>query len=101
MAKNTPWAVFCRRDGRVFLGYQDYAKQLERFDDRWSCPSCGGHATWDDDNTERNDEGLPPLDPETGYTYEDPEGCVYEFDARTADWYMVEPQDINDPRDIR
>ena len=50
----TPWAILCRRHGRVFLSSHEYRRQLAAADSKWLCPMCHGetYAEWDDDNLE-------------------------------------------------
>lgn len=58
----TPWGVRCRQQDErayccnrgelIFLTKACYSAQMSQPDYGWSCPNCGGSATWDDDNYE-------------------------------------------------
>jgi hypothetical protein len=48
----TPWAVFCRKHGVVYLSRCEYDRQMNNPDSLWNCPICGRLASWDDDNYE-------------------------------------------------
>ena len=46
---NPMYAVICRKHGRVALTEAQYDEQMDRPDSRWTCPTCGDIAEWDDD----------------------------------------------------
>lgn len=45
----TPYAVICPNHGLQFLSESDYLDQLNKPDDKWTCPVCGNTAQWDDE----------------------------------------------------
>lgn len=45
-------AVLCETDGQVLISEAEYVRQMERPDDLWICPSCGGSAQFDDSHFE-------------------------------------------------
>lgn len=58
-SKPTPWAIHCRKHGKVYLSRSEYNYQMNHGDELWSCPICCVLAQWDDDNYE---EALDELD---------------------------------------
>ncbi len=58
----TPWAIHCiqgetqqeccNSGNLIFLTKECYLAQLGQPDSFWSCPRCGGSATWSDENYE-------------------------------------------------
>lgn len=65
--KPTPYAVNCPVHGLVYMTDDEYLAQLDRFDERWTCPRmsaeadddfglCGRTSTFDDEIYEANQE---------------------------------------------
>lgn len=54
----SPYAVLCKRHGRVFLTEPEYDWQMGAVDAPWQCPICHEPAAWDDENFERSMNGL-------------------------------------------
>jgi len=61
-ATSTPWAVYCSQNCEgvepahpriIFLTEAAYDLQMSLPDSLWSCPRCGGRASWSDENYER------------------------------------------------
>jgi LmbE family N-acetylglucosaminyl deacetylase len=44
------YGVICSTHGPTELTEAQYIEQLERPDDRWTCPICEAVAEWDDDS---------------------------------------------------
>lgn len=62
----TPWAVYCENEYTncinsiegenprlIFLTEACYNLQMALPDSTWSCPRCGQHAEWSDENFEK------------------------------------------------
>ncbi len=53
----TPYAVTCyyercKNGELIYLTNKEYMRQMRNAHNRWECPLCGGHASWNDDNYE-------------------------------------------------
>jgi hypothetical protein len=58
----TPYAVFCRYHGRVYLTHENYSEQMDDGNRRWLCPRmdvnplrfglCGAPSEFDDETYE-------------------------------------------------
>lgn len=46
------YRVNCPRCGNVVIGYGNYFDQMNKPDDLWYCPQCGGRANFDDETYE-------------------------------------------------
>lgn len=48
----TAHAIICPKHGQVFLSPQEYIRQLDQPDSRWTCPVCGNDdpVQFDDSN---------------------------------------------------
>jgi hypothetical protein len=50
----TPFAVICRRHGRVYLTEAEYTRQMMNPDNLWQHPGCDERADFDDETYERS-----------------------------------------------
>lgn len=60
MRDPSPWAVFCKQCGLIYLTRTEYHAQIKDADQVWTCPECLLPAQWDDDIYEASQ----PDDPE-------------------------------------